>query len=55
MYPPVVSVAGFVNVDRGLFRAVSDLTTELECCKKQVCLILLSTELRLTYKLAEED
>jgi hypothetical protein len=26
MYPPVVSVAGFANVDRGLFRAVSNLT-----------------------------
>ena len=34
MYPPVVSVAGFGNVDRGLFRAVSSLTKELECCKK---------------------
>ena len=30
MYPPVVSVAGFANVDRGMFRAVSDLTKELE-------------------------
>jgi len=42
MYPPVVSVAGFANVDRGMFRAVSNLTKELECCKKQVLLILLS-------------
>jgi len=42
MYPPVVSVAGFANVDRGMFRAVSNLTTELECCKEQVRLILLS-------------
>jgi len=33
MYPPVVSVAGFTNVDRGLFRAVSNLTIVLECCK----------------------
>jgi hypothetical protein len=41
LYPPVVSVAGFVNVDRGLFRAVSNLTKELECCKKQVRLFLL--------------
>jgi len=39
MSPPVVSVAGFTNVDRGLFRAVSNLTKELECCKKQVRLI----------------
>ena len=35
MYPPVVSVAGFANVDRGMFRAVSNLTKELECCKKK--------------------
>jgi hypothetical protein len=42
MYPPVVSVAGFANVDRGMFRAVSNFTTELECCKEQVRLILLS-------------
>jgi len=41
MYPPVVSVAGFANVDRGLFRAVSNLTKELECCKEQIGLILL--------------
>jgi hypothetical protein len=38
LYPPVVSVAGFANVDRGLFRAVSYITKELECCKKQVLL-----------------
>jgi hypothetical protein len=37
MYPPVVSVAGFANVDRGMFRAVSNLTKGLECCKKQIC------------------
>jgi len=41
MYPPVVSVAGFTNVDRGLFRAVSSLTKELECCNKHIRLILL--------------
>jgi hypothetical protein len=40
MYPPVVSAAGFANVDRGTFRAVSNLTKELGCCKKQVSLIL---------------
>jgi len=28
MYPPVVSVAGFTNFDRRLFRAVSNLTKE---------------------------
>jgi hypothetical protein len=26
MYPPVVTAAGFANVDRGMFRAVSNLT-----------------------------
>jgi len=41
LYPPVVSVAGFANVDRGMFRAVSNLTEEMECCKEQVGLILL--------------
>jgi hypothetical protein len=41
MYPPVVSIAGFANVDRGMFRAVSNLTKELECFKKQVCSVLL--------------
>ena len=35
LYPPVVSVAGFANVDRGMLRAVSKLTKELDCCKKQ--------------------
>jgi 16S rRNA G527 N7-methylase RsmG len=35
VYPPVVSVEGFANVDRGLFRAVSNLTKLMECCKKQ--------------------
>jgi len=41
MYPPVVSVVGFANVDRGMFRAVSNLTKELGCFKEQVRLILL--------------
>jgi hypothetical protein len=41
LYPPVVSVAGFANVDRGLFRAVSYLTKLVECCKKRIRLILL--------------
>jgi hypothetical protein len=35
MYPPVVSVAGFANVDRGMFIAVSNLIKELECCKNR--------------------
>jgi len=46
-YPPVVSVSGFVNVDRGLFRAVSNLTKELECCKKQVRLFLLRNSVKI--------
>ena len=46
MYPPVVSVAGFANVDRGMFRAVSNLTEELECCKEQVGLILLRNSVK---------
>jgi len=41
MYPPVVSVAGFANVDRGLFKAVSKVTKDLKCCKELVHLILL--------------
>jgi hypothetical protein len=40
MYPPVVSVGGFANVDRGLFRAVSNLKRGLGCCKEQFFLIL---------------
>jgi len=36
MYPPVVSLDGFANIDRGMFRAVSNLTEDLECCKEQV-------------------
>jgi len=36
MYPPVVSVAGFANVDRGMFRAVSNLTKKLECSKERL-------------------
>jgi hypothetical protein len=47
MYPPVVSVAGFANVDRGMFRAVSDLTKELECCKEQVRLVLLCNSFKI--------
>jgi hypothetical protein len=51
MYPPVVSVAGFENVDRGLFRAVSNLTKGLECCKKQVRLILLRNSVKINLKI----
>ena len=40
MYPPVVSVAGFANVDRGMFKAVSNLVQVLGCSKKQVPSIL---------------
>ena len=47
MYPPVVSVAGFANVDRGMFRAVSNLTEDLECCKERVGLILLRNSVKI--------
>jgi hypothetical protein len=32
MNPPVVSVAGFANVDRGLFRAVSSYESPCSIC-----------------------
>jgi hypothetical protein len=50
-YPPVVSVSGFVNVDRGLFRAVSNLTKELECCKKHVRLFLLRNSVKINLQI----
>jgi hypothetical protein len=53
MYPPVVSVAGFANVDRGMFRAVSNFTNEMDCCKKQVRFVLLRNSLILNYKFGE--
>ena len=55
MYPPVVSVAGFANVDRGMFRAVSNLTKELGAVTNRFVWFCFITALRLTYKLAEED
>jgi hypothetical protein len=51
MYPPVVSVAGFANIDRGLFTAVSNLTKELECGKKQARLILLRNSVKINLKI----
>jgi hypothetical protein len=51
MYPPVVSAAGFVNVDRGMFRAVSNLIKELECCKIQVRLILLRNSFKINLQI----
>ena len=51
MNPPVVSVAGFANVDRGMFRAVSDLTKELECCKEQVRLVLLRNSVKINLQI----
>jgi len=51
MYPPVVSVAGFANIDRGLFRAVSNLTKDLECCKKQFCLIMLPNSVKINIQI----
>ena len=52
LYPPVVSVSGFANVDRGLFRAVSNLTKELECCEEQICLILLRNSLKINLQIS---
>jgi hypothetical protein len=51
MYPPVVSVEGFSNVDRGMFRAVSNLTKELECCKEQVRLVLLRNSIKINLQI----
>jgi len=53
MYPPLVSVGGFVNVDRGLFRAVSNLPRNWSGVRKRFAWFV--TAFRLTYKLAEED
>jgi hypothetical protein len=47
MYPPVVSVAGFANVDRGMFRAVSNLTKGLECFKKRICLFMFHNSVKI--------
>jgi hypothetical protein len=52
MYPPVVSVSGFANVDRGMFRAVSNLTNELECCKEQVLLILFRNSIKINLQIS---
>ena len=52
MYPPVVSAAGFANVDRGLFRAVSNLTRELECCKEQAYLVLLLNSIKINLQIS---
>ena len=51
MYPPVVSVVGFANVDRGMFRAVSNLIKELECCKEQVCLVLFCNSFKINLQI----
>jgi hypothetical protein len=52
MYPPLVSLAGFVNVDRELFRSVSNLTKELECCNKQVRLIPLRNSVKINLRIS---
>ena len=52
MYPPVVSVAGFANVDRGMFRAVSNLTKELGCCNKQVRLVLFRNSVKINLQIS---
>ena len=54
MYPPVVSVAGFANVDRGMFRSVSNLTKELECCNTQVRLVLLRNSFKINLQICGE-
>jgi hypothetical protein len=51
MYPPVVSVAGFANVDRGMFRAVSNLTKKLKCRKKQVRLVLICKSVKINLQI----
>ena len=51
MYPPVVSAAGFANVDRGMFRAVSRLTKEQQCCKEQVRLVLLCNSFKINLQI----
>ena len=51
LYPPEVSVAGFANVDRGMFRAVSNLTVQLECCKEQVRLVLLRNSFKINLQI----
>jgi hypothetical protein len=34
LYPPVMCVAGFANVDRGLIRSVSNLTKDWRVVRK---------------------
>ena len=53
MYPPVVSVSGFANVDRGLFRAVSKLAKELECCKEKVRSVLIRNSVKINLQCCE--
>ena len=50
MYPPVVSVGGFAIVDRGLFRAVSNLTKEQECRTKEIRLILFRNSVKINLR-----
>jgi len=51
LYPPVVSVAGFANIDRGMFRAVSNLTEDLECCKEQVRSVLFCNSFKINLQI----
>ena len=51
MYPPVVSVAGFTNVDRGLFRAVSNLKIVLEYFMKHVRLVVLRNRVKINLQI----
>jgi hypothetical protein len=52
MYPPVVSVAGFAKVDRGMFTAVSNLTKKLGCCKEQVRLVPLRNNVKINLQIS---
>jgi hypothetical protein len=54
LYPPVVSVAGFANVDRGMFRAVGNITKLMDCCKHQVQLILFRSSLYIYLKICRK-
>jgi hypothetical protein len=53
MYPPVVSVAGFAKVGRGMFRAVSNRTKEIECCNKLVRLFVFRNSVKIILQFCE--
>jgi hypothetical protein len=55
LYPPVVSVAGFANVDKGMFRAVSYLTKNWSTVRNSVTWFCFVTASCFTYQYAEVD